>query len=128
MCATPVLWRRLAEQPEFRMSSQGEDEQLAQYHSSTPEAELHEWRTILAERFRLRRNWLRGRCSVRTFTGHTQGISCIQLNNSRIVSGSSDSTIKVQPTIERERPKRREGESEREREREREREKQREKE
>ena len=29
---------------------------------------------MFAERFRLRRNWLKGYCNVRTFEGHTQGM------------------------------------------------------
>jgi F-box/WD-40 domain protein 7 len=28
---------------------------------------------VFAERFRLQSNWLAGRCTVRTFEGHTQG-------------------------------------------------------
>ncbi len=70
---------------------------------------------MFAEKFRLKRNWLKGYCTVRTFEGHTQGtcacvclltsfvkhsflpgISCIQFDDLRIVSGSWDKTIKVQ--------------------------------
>ena len=29
---------------------------------------------MFADRFRLRNNWLKGKCYVRTFEGHTQGI------------------------------------------------------
>ena len=50
---------------------------------------------MFSERFRLRNNWLGGRCNVRTFEGHTQGVSCVQFDDTRIVSGSSDKTIKV---------------------------------
>lgn len=70
--------------------------------------EVFDWRQIAAERFRLRRNWLNGRCSVRTFTGHTQSISCVQLTHSRIASGSSDSTIKVCCLMAKGKEKRRE--------------------
>ncbi|VDP27640.1 unnamed protein product [Heligmosomoides polygyrus] len=34
-------------------------------------------------------------CVVRTFTGHTQGITCVQFDDDRIVSGSSDTTIRI---------------------------------
>ena len=73
-----------------------------------------QWKEMFAERFRIRRNWRKGYCNVRTFEGHTQGmyiptsiiiifitfsyctgISCIQFDNTRIVSGSWDKTIKV---------------------------------
>ena len=29
---------------------------------------------MFAERFRIRRNWRKGYCNVRTFEGHTQGM------------------------------------------------------
>lgn len=54
-----------------------------------------QWKKVFAERYRLRNNWLKGRCTVRTFEGHSQGISCVQFDDTRIVSGSSDKTIKV---------------------------------
>lgn len=54
-----------------------------------------QWKLVFAERYRLRRNWLKGLCTVRTFEGHTQGISCVQFDDTRIVSGSSDKSIKV---------------------------------
>ena len=36
-----------------------------------------------------------GQCHVRTFEGHTGGISCVQFDGGRIVSGSHDKMIKV---------------------------------
>ena len=36
-----------------------------------------------------------GQCHVRTFEGHSGGISCVQFDGGRIVSGSHDKTIKV---------------------------------
>ena len=35
-----------------------------------------QWKEMFAERFRIRRNWRKGYCNVRTFEGHTQG-ACI---------------------------------------------------
>ena len=32
-----------------------------------------QWKSLFAEKFRLKRNWLKGYCTVRTFEGHTQG-------------------------------------------------------
>jgi WD40 repeat protein len=34
--------------------------------------------------------------TCRTFEGHTGGISCLQFDSNRIVSGSHDKTIKVE--------------------------------
>lgn len=50
---------------------------------------------VFIERFRLRRNWLGAHCHIRTFEGHEEGVSCVQFDDSRIVSGSHDNTIKV---------------------------------
>lgn len=47
------------------------------------------------ERYRLHRNWMGAHCHVRTFEGHTEGVSCVQFDDHRIVSGSHDNTIKV---------------------------------
>lgn len=50
---------------------------------------------VFVERYRLHRNWLGAHCHVRTFEGHTEGVSCVQFDDHRIVSGSHDNTIKV---------------------------------
>eukprot|EP00047_Mylnosiga_fluctuans_P019935 m.87569 g.87569 ORF g.87569 m.87569 type:complete len:580 (-) comp8325_c0_seq1:168-1907(-) len=94
----PGLWRVLALQPELRLSPEGEQHQL-DAHSWLVDGHLvTDWYSITADRFRLRRNWLRGRFSVRTFLGHEQGVACVQLDDTRIASGSSDCTIKVWST------------------------------
>ena len=53
------------------------------------------WKYWFRERFRIRRNWERGNCSVRTFEGHSQGVACLQFNDNYIISGSSDHTLKL---------------------------------
>ena len=50
---------------------------------------------MFVERYKLRRAWMGGQCHVRTFEGHSGGISCVQFDGGRIVSGSHDKTIKV---------------------------------
>ena len=47
------------------------------------------------ERWKLKRAWMAGQAHVRTFEGHSGGISCVQFDGQRIVSGSHDKTIKV---------------------------------
>ncbi|KAH9500582.1 hypothetical protein Btru_076975 [Bulinus truncatus] len=86
------LWRRFCCQTKWRLSKAAEHKQVISHMS--PEGSI-QWKNVFAERFRLRNNWLKGRCTVRTFEGHLQGISCVQFDDSRIVSGSSDKTIKV---------------------------------
>ncbi|KAJ8302090.1 hypothetical protein KUTeg_021077 [Tegillarca granosa] len=86
------FWRKFCCQQKWRLSKAAEHKQVISHMS--PEGSIM-WKKVFAERFRLRNNWLRGRCTVRTFEGHSQGISCVQFDDSRIVSGSSDKTIKV---------------------------------
>jgi len=54
-----------------------------------------DWKTVFRERYKLKKSWLGGKCHVRTFEGHSEGISCVQFDGSRIVSGSHDKTIRV---------------------------------
>ncbi|CAG5133136.1 unnamed protein product [Candidula unifasciata] len=86
------LWCRFCCQTKWRLSKAAEHKQVISH--MCPEGSI-QWKNVFAERFRLRNNWLKGRCTVRTFEGHLQGISCVQFDDSRIVSGSSDKTIKV---------------------------------
>ncbi|XP_072177966.1 uncharacterized protein [Diadema setosum] len=84
------LWRQLCLEQKWRLSQVEEHKQMINHMGS-----CIQWKRVFAERYRLRRNWLKGLCTVRTFEGHTQGISCVQFDDTRIVSGSSDKTIKV---------------------------------
>eukprot|EP00048_Salpingoeca_helianthica_P014498 m.221972 g.221972 ORF g.221972 m.221972 type:complete len:691 (+) comp15930_c0_seq1:110-2182(+) len=92
LCFEPSLWRRHALAAAIRLSPASEEQQLQQHvlASGGPD-----WRAIAVERMRVHRNWLRGRCTIRTFRGHEQGVLCVQLDSNRIASGSSDATIKV---------------------------------
>ncbi|GFR72909.1 F-box/WD repeat-containing protein 7-like [Elysia marginata] len=87
-----TLWRRFCCQTKWRLSRAAEHKQVISHMCQEGSIQ---WKNVFAERFRLRNNWLKGRCTVRTFEGHLQGISCVQFDDSRIVSGSSDKTIKV---------------------------------
>ncbi|KAK6748177.1 hypothetical protein RB195_001042 [Necator americanus] len=94
VCSEPMLWRALCQLPrEFRLcSAEAESSQLRNH---TSECGTVRWKDAFSERYRLWRNWHAGRCVVRTFTGHTQGITCVQFDDDRIVSGSSDTTIRI---------------------------------
>lgn len=83
------VWRIICNRDPWKLSTQATNLQI-QRHSG----ELN-WREMFIERYKLRRSWLAGQCHVRTFQGHAGGISCVQFDSSRIVSGSHDKTIKV---------------------------------
>ncbi|GAB6026209.1 hypothetical protein CHUAL_012419 [Chamberlinius hualienensis] len=88
------LWQRLCQycSPQWKLSPSAEQRQLQRLRLTD---EKTMWKKAFSERHRLARNWMTGQCHVRTFEGHTQGISCVQFDNMRIVSGSSDKTIKM---------------------------------
>ncbi|XP_072027090.1 uncharacterized protein [Amphiura filiformis] len=86
----PTLWRTQCRLLKWRLTQAEEQKQMINHMSSY----IH-WKLVFFFRYRLRRNWLKGLCTVRTFEGHTQGISCVQFDDTRIVSGSSDKSIKV---------------------------------
>lgn len=85
------LWRNMALRWEWHLSPVAHKRQLTNYSMDG----ITEWKPVFVERFRLRRNWLGAHCHVRTFEGHTEGVSCVQFDDHRIVSGSHDNTIKV---------------------------------
>lgn len=89
------LWQNLMMQPTWKLSQSGHFQHLRQIKLSSEGGKKLSWKKIFADRYRLHRNWLRGQCHVRTFEGHTQGVSCVQFDETRIVSGSHDKTIKV---------------------------------
>lgn len=88
------LWRRLSLRPRWRLGERESAEQLERRRILEPDGAVR-WKTVFKERYKLRKAWLSGRCHVRTFEGHTGGVSCVQFDSSRIVSGSHDKTIRV---------------------------------
>ncbi|KIK63872.1 hypothetical protein GYMLUDRAFT_162248 [Collybiopsis luxurians FD-317 M1] len=60
------------------------------------------WKDVYSERMTIERNWRRGRCTVRTLKGHTDGVMCLQYSESLshpsfpvLISGSYDRTVRV---------------------------------
>lgn len=60
------------------------------------------WKDVYCERLTIERNWRRGRCTVRTLKGHTDGVMCLQFNESLVhpafpvlITGSYDRTARV---------------------------------
>ncbi|KAF6764882.1 F-box/WD repeat-containing protein pof1 [Ephemerocybe angulata] len=57
---------------------------------------------VYSERLTIERNWRRGRCTVRILKGHTDGVMCLQFNETLshpafpvLITGSYDRTIRV---------------------------------
>ncbi|XP_065066535.1 uncharacterized protein LOC135692378 [Rhopilema esculentum] len=91
-CSDERLWQTFCIYPDMQLSPTREREQTIKYTKTTGEVQ---WKKVFKERYCLRRNWLNAKCKIRTFHGHTQGVSCVQFDETIIVSGSSDKTIKV---------------------------------
>jgi F-box/WD-40 domain protein MET30 len=53
------------------------------------------WKKVFSERYKVEANWRRGRCTKTVFKGHTDGIMCLQFDDSILATGSYDSTIKI---------------------------------
>lgn len=60
------------------------------------------WKSVYSERLAIEKNWRRGRCTVRTIKGHTDGVMCLQLKEDLshpqfpvLITGSYDRTARV---------------------------------
>lgn len=53
------------------------------------------WKSVYSERYTLEKNWRKGTHTIKSFIGHTDGITCLQFNQKHIITGSYDSTIKI---------------------------------
>ena len=77
---------------------------LLALHPSLPQipSVTRPWKDVYSERMTIERNWRRGRCTVRTFKGHTDGVMCLQFSETLshpafpvLITGSYDRTIRV---------------------------------
>ncbi|KAG5652948.1 hypothetical protein H0H81_002956 [Sphagnurus paluster] len=60
------------------------------------------WKDVYSERMTIECNWRRGRCTVRTLKGHTDGVMCLQFSETLthpsfpvLITGSYDRTVRV---------------------------------
>jgi len=104
MFSSEWIWKRLCYLPRWRLSPKENRNQISrvllqhgrlEVGSGRSQDSCLDWKSVFRERFKLRKSWLGGKCHVRTFEGHSEGISCVQFDGSRIVSGSHDKTIRV---------------------------------
>ena len=65
--------------------------------ASQPEEEpkIRSWKAVYKDRWQVGYNWKYGRCSVKTLKGHTNGVTCLQLDDNILATGSYDATIKI---------------------------------
>ncbi|KAI9926391.1 hypothetical protein ASPWEDRAFT_163708 [Aspergillus wentii DTO 134E9] len=56
------------------------------------------WKEVYKDRFKVGTNWKYGRCTMKVFKGHTNGIMCLQFEDNILATGSYDATIKIWDT------------------------------
>ncbi|KAK3984192.1 hypothetical protein QBC44DRAFT_346166 [Cladorrhinum sp. PSN332] len=59
------------------------------------EPKTRSWKAVYKDRWEVGYNWKFGRCSVRVLKGHTNGVTCLQLDDNILATGSYDATIKI---------------------------------
>ncbi|KAJ6513922.1 WD40-repeat-containing domain protein [Mycena vitilis] len=66
------------------------------------ESATRPWKDVYSERLTIEKNWRRGRCTVRTLKGHTDGVMCLQFSETLsnpdfpvLITGSYDRTARV---------------------------------
>ncbi|KAF8831537.1 F-box/WD repeat-containing protein pof1 [Lentinula edodes] len=86
--------------PELESSSSSSS--LLALTDTKPAATTRPWKDVYSERMTIERNWRRGRCTVRTLKGHTDGVMCLQYSETLthpsfpvLITGSYDRTVRV---------------------------------
>ncbi|KAK4196040.1 putative sulfur controller 2 [Triangularia verruculosa] len=59
------------------------------------EFKQRKWKDVYKDRWEVGYNWRVGRCTVHTLRGHTNGVTCLQLDDHILATGSYDATIKI---------------------------------
>ncbi|KAJ2899826.1 hypothetical protein MKZ38_002768 [Zalerion maritima] len=59
------------------------------------ERKFKPWKVVYRDRYKIGYNWKHGLCSVKTFSGHENGVTCLQFNDKYLATGSYDATIKI---------------------------------
>jgi F-box/WD-40 domain protein MET30 len=70
-------------------------QRLRQEGSYISRAKFRPWKDVYKDRFKVGTNWKYGRCSIKIFRGHTNGVMCLQFDDNILATGSYDSTIKI---------------------------------
>ncbi|KAK9709674.1 hypothetical protein K7432_008869 [Basidiobolus ranarum] len=63
--------------------------------SPKPPPQRRPWKDIFCERLKVERNWRRGKYTTKVLKGHTDGVMCLQFDNTHLITGSYDHTVKI---------------------------------
>ncbi|PHH64744.1 hypothetical protein CDD81_4006 [Ophiocordyceps australis] len=59
------------------------------------ERKFRPWKDVYRDRYKVGYNWKTGRCAIKTFKGHENGVTCLQFDDNVLATGSYDTTIKI---------------------------------
>ncbi|KAG6125694.1 E3 ubiquitin ligase complex SCF subunit scon-2 [Claviceps aff. purpurea] len=59
------------------------------------ERKFRPWKDVYRDRYKVGFNWKTGRCTIKTFKGHENGVTCLQFDHNILATGSYDTTIKI---------------------------------
>ncbi|KAK2680078.1 G-protein beta WD-40 repeat [Fusarium oxysporum f. sp. vasinfectum] len=54
------------------------------------ERKFRPWKDVYRDRFKVGYNWKTGRCSIKTFKGHENGVTCLQFDDNILATGHTD--------------------------------------
>ncbi|KAF0320911.1 putative E3 ubiquitin ligase complex SCF subunit scon-2 [Colletotrichum asianum] len=56
---------------------------------------IRPWKSVYRDRFKVGYNWKYGRCHIKTFKGHDNGVTCLQFDDEILATGSYDAKVKI---------------------------------
>ncbi|KAF2969573.1 hypothetical protein GQX73_g4015 [Xylaria multiplex] len=81
-------------QAKRRCIKEGADSKPAIVESGSGK-QFRPWKDVYRDRFKVGSNWQKGRCTIKTFSGHANGVTCLQFDDNMLATGSYDATIKI---------------------------------
>lgn len=101
-CQRPLKRLRLDSSDTLRSERGGSTTPNPAEHCPSPRMITRPWKDVYSERLTIERNWRRGRCTVRTLNGHTDGVMCLQFSETLqhpsfpvLITGSYDKTARI---------------------------------
>ena len=76
-------------------SDQGPARSASTEVQSGPERKSRPWKLVYKDRFQVGSNWKYGRAHLSILKGHTNGVTCLQVDENILISGSYDNTARV---------------------------------
>ncbi|CCK69920.1 ubiquitin-binding SDF ubiquitin ligase complex subunit MET30 KNAG_0D01690 [Huiozyma naganishii CBS 8797] len=73
----------------------GKQQKQVEEDSQEAEKQMNPWKIIYRDRFKVELNWRKGKCMVKEFKGHMDGILSMKFNFRFLFTGSYDGTVAI---------------------------------